>query len=315
GGYDGYVESWGTEAIFQALWVFRNFFQSNGAMPREICVLSSYETHYSVAKGAGILGIEPVLEDVDVYTRELLPDSLDRAIADALNRGKKYFIVVANMMTTMFGSVDDIDIYTATLERAGVPFVVHVDAAFGGFYYPFTEKDNHLDFSNPRVTSLTLDAHKMAQAPYGTGIFLIRKGWIAHTHTRQARYIEGEDSTLIGSRSGANAVAIWMILMKNGPFGWKEKIFILQKRTDWLCEQLDALDVQYYRHPGANLVTIRKEHMLPQIAHDFGLVPDDHHDPHWYKIVVMEHVLLENMIPLIGRLRQLTQLNASLSGA
>jgi tyrosine decarboxylase/aspartate 1-decarboxylase len=71
----------------------------------------------------------------------------------------------------------------------------------------------------------------MAQAPYGTGIFLIRKGLIQHTNTKQASYVEGEDFTLIGSRSGANAVAVWMILVKNGYFGWQEKIYILQKRA------------------------------------------------------------------------------------
>ena len=61
-----------------------------------------------------------------------------------------------------------------------------------------------------------------AQAPYGTGIFIARKGLIAYTNTA-AGYVEGDDFTLIGSRSGSNAVAVWMILMTNGPYGWQEK--------------------------------------------------------------------------------------------
>ena len=35
--------------------------------------------------------------------------------------------------------------------------------------------------------------------------------------------MEGGDFTLIGSRSGTNAIAVWMILSKNGPYGWYEK--------------------------------------------------------------------------------------------
>ena len=94
----------------------------------------------------------------------------------------------------------------------------------------FSNQDNKLNFSNEFVSSVTLDAHKMAQAPYGTGIFLIRKGLMHYATTAEASYVEGSDCTLIGSRSGANAISIWMILSTYGPHGWMEKIFILQKR-------------------------------------------------------------------------------------
>lgn len=136
------------------------------------------------------------------------------------------------MMTTMFGSVDNVDIYTDQLAKLSCDYKLHVDGAFGGFYYPFSDKNSKLTFNNPNISSFTLDAHKMAQAPYGTGIFLIRKHFIQNVNTQQASYIEGEDFTLIGSRSGANAIAVWMILAKNGPFGWQEKIFILQKEQN-----------------------------------------------------------------------------------
>src|SRR5690606_4515792 len=139
---------------------------------------------------------------------------------------------------------------------------------------PFSAKGNRLDFSNPRVNSVTLDAHKMAQAPYGTGIFLIRKGWIQFANTKSASYVEGEDYTLIGSRSGANAVAVWMILMTNGPYGWSEKILVLLNRTDWFCKQLSELNIQFYRNPQANIITIKSQFLTPEIANKYGLVPD-----------------------------------------
>lgn len=300
---DGYVASGGTEANMQAIWVYRNYFmQEHGAKLSEICIITSEDAHYSMSKGADIFQVEKMEMPVNEADRTLQADALRARIAKLQQAGKKYFIVVANMMTTMFGSVDDVEVYIEALEELACTYKIHVDGAYGGFYYPFSEPENKLNFSNPKVTSVTLDAHKMAQAPYGTGIFLIRKGWIAYANTKEASYVEGEDYTLIGSRSGANAVAIWMILMNYGPYGWREKTFILQKRADWLCEQLQAQGIQFYRHPKSNIITIRQEYVPAKIANEFGLVPDNHRHPKWYKIVIMEHVIIEKLQPLLEKL-------------
>lgn len=160
--------------------------------------------------------------------------------------------------------------------------------------------NSDLTFKNPNITSFTLDAHKMAQAPYGTGIFLIRKGFLDNVNTQEASYVEGEDFTLVGSRSGANAIAVWMILMKNGPYGWQEKIFILQKRTEWMCNALKERGVELYRHPQSNIITMRANHLNAELAAKFGLVPDNHHNPSWYKIVIMEHVTIEKLQLLLA---------------
>jgi glutamate/tyrosine decarboxylase-like PLP-dependent enzyme len=116
--------------------------------------------------------------------------------------------------------------------------------------------------------------------------------------------VEGEDFTLIGSRSGANAVAVWMILVKNGPYGWQEKIFILQKRTDWMCRHLDALNIEFFRHPKSNIITIRSKYVPEEVATKYGLVPDNHSNPQWFKIVIMEHVTIEKLDMLIADLKR-----------
>ena len=301
---DGYVASGGTEANMQAIWVYRNYFiREHGAGPGDICILCSADAHYSMSKAADVLRVGYRSIPVNDDTRQLESGTLRKEISALQKAGHKYFIVVANMMTTMFGSVDDLDVYVEVLDDLGCEYFVHVDGAFGGFFYPFSEKNNPLDFSNPKVTSITLDAHKMVQAPYGTGIFLIRKNFIQYTNTKEASYVEGEDYTLIGSRSGANAIAIWMILMTYGPYGWWEKIYILLRRSDWLCQQLTEAGVVFYRHPKSNIITLRSRHVKPSLAKEFGLVPDNHHAPNWYKIVIMEHVTIEKLIPLVEKLK------------
>lgn len=300
GSCDGYVASGGTEANMQAVWIYRNYYQQEfQAENDEICLITSEDCHYSSTKSANVLNISAAFVPTNDNDRTVSEAAIKSVVQQQQEAGKKYFIIIANMMTTMFGSVDDIDAYVNALKACDATFKIHVDGAYGGFFYPFAAKNNALNFGNPHVTSVTLDAHKMLQAPYGTGIFLIRKGWIHYAMTKEASYVEGEDYTLIGSRSGANAVAIWMILMTYGQHGWFEKILVLLNRTNWLCQQLDELNISYYRHPDSNIVTMRSKGINADLVKKYGLVPDNHHAPKWYKIVIMDHVTIEKLEPFI----------------
>ena len=58
GGYDGYVASGGTEANIQAIWIYRNFYQTEfAAKNNEIVIICSEDTHYSIDKAANLLSI------------------------------------------------------------------------------------------------------------------------------------------------------------------------------------------------------------------------------------------------------------------
>jgi glutamate/tyrosine decarboxylase-like PLP-dependent enzyme len=265
--------------------------------------LSSSDTHYSIAKAANLLNMQWLSVPVDHDERAICTDKLDEIVDNAKCNGIKYLIVVSNMGTTMFGSIDEPTVFINCLEKRGILFKMHIDGAFGGFVYPVSCADNTINFNNPYVSSITLDAHKMLQAPYGTGIFIIRKGLMEYVYTKEAGYVNGMDITLSGSRSGTNAIAVWMILMTYGPHGWFEKINKLLYRTKWLCEQLDGLGIKYYRHPQMNIVTMEAKYIPAELADKFGLVPDSHTAMvEWYKIVVMDHVQLEHLQEFIEEL-------------
>jgi len=305
--YDGYIATGGTEANIEALWIYRNYFMNTyQAKLSEIMIVASEDTHYSIAKGSNILMIDWMKVDVHFENRKIDELKFENTLENAIATGKKYFIVVANMGTTMFGSVDDPNVYTTILEKHELPFKLHVDAAYGGFVYPFLTDKNQLDFANKHVSSITIDAHKMLQAPYGTGIFLCRKNLIENVLTKEAAYVEGMDLTLCGSRSGANAVAVWMILKTYGKNGWFEKVKILEMRTDWLCKQLDTLNISYFREPFMNIVTIKSEFISHDLAYQYDLVPESHHSANkWYKIVLMEHVEVGSLQELIASLKSI----------
>ena len=292
GAYDGYVASGGTEANIEAMWILRNYFRKEkGAASNEIALVYSEDSHYSMPKGANLLGLHNIVVPVETETRQIKQEALEQAVLQAREAGYAYFILVMNMSTTMFGSVDAIELSTGCLDKLGVEYRVHVDGAYGGFIYPFACENSAYTFENPKITSFSLDAHKLVQSPYGTGIFLIRKGMMEYALTEEAQYVKGKDYTLVGSRSGANAVAVWMILRTYGSEGWKAKTGELIERTDRLCLSLDERGIPYFRNPFMNIVAIKGSAIPQEIVRQFLLVPDTHEEtPSWVKIVVMEHV-------------------------
>ena len=307
GDFDGYIATGGTEANIQALWVYRNHFVNNhDAKFNEIAIIASEDTHYSIPKGSNLLGIDYIIVPVDFETRLIQKNVLFDLIKTAKEQGKKYFIVVSNMATTMFGSVDDPNLFVDVLQELNVDFKIHIDAAFGGFIYPFSKNREEIGLDNPYINSITIDAHKMLQAPYGTGVFICKKGLIQNVLTKEAQYVNGMDLTLSGSRSGANAMAVWMILFSYGPHTWFEKIAVLLMRTKWLCDQLDALNIDYYRHPHMNIVTMKSDGIPVEAEDKFDLVPETHNGNNkWYKVVIMDHVEVDHLEKLIEFIKEL----------
>lgn len=303
--YDGYIATGGTEANIQALWIYRNYFKNKyKAALQEMVILASEDTHYSVYKGSDLLGVQSMSIPVDFNSRVIQEDKLDSIIKDLISEGKRYFMVISNMATTMFGSIDDPNLYAEVLTKNGVHFKIHIDGAFGGFIYPIMHKDSTMNFQNPNISSITIDAHKMLQAPYGTGVFLCKKGMIQNVLTKEAQYLDGMDLTIVGSRSGANAIAVWIILFSYGYYGWFEKINTLLLRTAWFCDQLNQLNVEYFRNPYMNIVTIKSQFVSEKLAHKYGLVPDSRDgETHWFKIIIMEHVEIEDLIKFVDELK------------
>lgn len=308
--YDGYVASGGTEANIEALWIYRNFYlQEYKADMKDIAVVYSADTHYSIPKALDLLNLKGIEIAVNQTIRDILFKDFEQKIELALSAGIKYFIININMATTMFGSVDDIDKITTFLNLLRVNYKLHVDGAYGGFILPFTNTKNSFNFKNNNISSFSIDGHKMLQAPYGTGIFLIRKDFMKYVCTNEAGYVKGKDYTLCGSRSGANAVCVWMILRIHGSVGWTVKMHQLVDRATFICEKLNELGVKHFRHPDLNIVTIDANFMSHELAMKYHLVPDNHAiKPNWYKIVVMPHVkhgIIDNFLTELKNERHL----------
>jgi glutamate/tyrosine decarboxylase-like PLP-dependent enzyme len=96
---------------------------------------------------------------------------------------------------------------------------------------------------------------------------------------------------LCGSRSGANAVAVWMVLHTHGSAGWTAKMQMLNDKTTDICCQLDQLGIHYFRNPFINIIAIHAEEIPEKVAKKYFLVADSYeHQPKWWKIVMMPHI-------------------------
>ena len=69
-----------------------------------------------------------------------------------------------------------------------------------------------------------------------------------------------------------------------------------------MCKQLKELKIEYYRHPMSNIITIKSKYLNEEITSAYGLVPDNHDTPNWFKIVIMEHVTIEKLALLIEQI-------------
>lgn len=59
-----------------------------------------------------------------------------------------------------------------------------------------------------------------------------------------------------------------------------------------------------------NIITIKAKNFPTEIAKQFHLVADDHDNPNWYKIVVMQHVTRDVINRFLNTLRLQVWVNA-----
>jgi tyrosine decarboxylase/aspartate 1-decarboxylase len=142
-----------------------------------------------------------------------------------------------------------------------------VDAAFGGFVLPFLKelgyKPLDFDFRLPGVCSITIDPHKMGLAPIPAGGILFRDAKMSEAISMKVPYLAGgetEHSTVLGTRSGASAVAVWALLRHLGRAGYTavvERCLGLTWKLVEGIQRIDELDI--VTKPTLNVVGIKSE--------------------------------------------------------
>ena len=177
--FDGTFTSGGNEANFSglALALAAHFPQAIeegvaaiGAPP---VLYASAESHHSIDKSAGLLGLGrkalrriPVNGDV-----QLDPSLLEAQIRDDKAAGLVPFCVIATAGTTNSGAIDDLVAMGEIAKRHGL--WLHVDGAYGAAAI-FSDQHRDLVRGIELADSITLDPHKWLAMPFAAGVVLTR---------------------------------------------------------------------------------------------------------------------------------------------
>ncbi|HSN06067.1 MAG TPA: aminotransferase class V-fold PLP-dependent enzyme [Candidatus Angelobacter sp.] len=203
-----------------------------------LAVYASDETHHTVQRAAGVLGlgrasVRHVGTDPQLRMR---PDLLEAAIAADVADGVVPMAVVATAGTTNTGSIDDLRTLGVIAHDAGAWF--HVDGAYGlpGILDErVTEHYDGLELADSAI----VDPHKWLGAPIGIGATFVRDRALLHRAFTQepAAYLEmtgGADGSVESSLDSmgvpyadfgvelsaqARGVVVWSILRELGRAG------------------------------------------------------------------------------------------------
>ncbi|TFK37682.1 PLP-dependent transferase, partial [Crucibulum laeve] len=232
----------------------KDILESKWKITRPPQYLLTNTKHYSWPKGAALAGIGsdnvvnvPVGDDARVNI-----DEMEAALEKRFQEGQAVYAVVAIIGSTEEGAVDPLSELVALRDKfqaKGMSFIVHADAAWGGYFssmirnkpilrspgQPVPDEDEeeedrdfvptlalsdytreqfeHLQYAD----SITIDPHKSGYIPYPAGGLCYRDGRMRYLLTWTAPYInQGSNGESIGvygvegSKPGAAAAAVYL---------------------------------------------------------------------------------------------------------
>jgi glutamate/tyrosine decarboxylase-like PLP-dependent enzyme len=195
-------------------------------------VYASTESHHSLDKSAGLLGIgRRALRRVPVTGRlQMDPAKLEGAIQEDRNAGRLPFCVVATAGTTNSGIVDDLVAISEVCRRHEL--WLHVDGAFGA---AVVFSDNHRDIVRgiELADSITVDPHKWLAVPFAAGVILTRHPKmleqafsVAAPYMPKAEGARLPDNSRISTQwtRRMNSLKLWLTLRVHGRKAYEEHI-------------------------------------------------------------------------------------------
>ncbi|NAS11245.1 pyridoxal phosphate-dependent decarboxylase family protein [Poritiphilus flavus] len=141
--------------------------------PSELCILLPSESHYSISRAVGILGMgSKAIYALEVDSEgAVIPDRLPETYGRIIEDGKRPMALVANACSTPAGIYDPIDEIADFCEQHHL--WLHIDGAHGASALLSDKFRYRLDGVG-RADSLVWDAHKLLQAPSLCAALLVK---------------------------------------------------------------------------------------------------------------------------------------------
>jgi len=193
---------------------------------------ASAESHHSLDKSAGLLGIgRKALRRIAVNdAAQLDAERLAAAIAQDIAAGRKPFCVVSTAGTTNSGTVDDLIAISEICRKHQL--WLHVDGAYGGVAI-FSNRHRDLVRGIERADSLTVDPHKWMAMPFAAGVILTshpetleRAFSVSAPYMPKAAGAQLPDNSRISTQwtRRMNSLKLWLTLRVHGRQAYEELI-------------------------------------------------------------------------------------------
>ncbi|XP_034244464.1 glutamate decarboxylase 2 isoform X2 [Thrips palmi] len=158
-----------------------------------LAFFTSYDSHYSIQKGAHWLGVgtNSIIKVATDAEGRMQAAELRDAILEARRGGRQPCMVNATVGTTVLGAIDPLDQVADVCQELGV--WLHVDACWGGSLLLSPTHKSRLDGLS-RADSVAWNPHKMLGAPLQCSMFLVRhKGLLHKCNSAAATYLFQQD--------------------------------------------------------------------------------------------------------------------------
>ena len=195
----GSMTSGGTESIILAIRAHKAAGEARGITNPEL--IACVTAHAAVNKACEMLGIHLITVPFDPETFEMDVNATRRAISSDT------IMIYSSAPNYPSGIVDPIEKLSKLAKKYSVG--LHVDCCLGGFILPFGKEAGFdvpsFDFSNPGVTSMSVDTHKYGYAAKGSSVVLYRnKELRRHQYFTYPKWTGGlyATTTIAGSRPG-----------------------------------------------------------------------------------------------------------------
>jgi len=240
----GYITSGGTEANIQAVRIARNRAEADDPN-----VVAPASAHFSFRKAAELLGVELRTAPVEDYRADT------DAMQELVDEDTAALVAVAG--STEYGVVDPIPEIAELAADAGA--LCHVDAAWGGFYLPFTDYRWH--FGHADIDTMTIDPHKVGRAAVPAGGLLARSERLFDDLAIDTPYLESTSQiTLTGTRSGAGVASAVAAMEALWPAGYQQQYDRAMDNAEWVA---DALDERGHDVSGPELPLVTADLSVP----------------------------------------------------
>ena len=184
--------------------------------------------------------------DVEPRIVPLRPDRFTIGPEDVEPHVDENTIAVAAVLGTTFtGHSDEIgginEMLVAKRDQDGLDVPLHIDAASGGFVWPFLYPDTEWDFRLEQVRSINVSGHKFGLVYPGIGWLVFReKADLAEDLVFYENYLGKTDATftLNFSTGAAMVLAQYYVLIRFGLEGFTRVIGVMQKNARYLASRI-----------------------------------------------------------------------------